>query len=711
MTLDELTLKDSYSSEQNNIVKEFYNPVLERATSYDRITGYFSPSILAIAARGFAGLLHNNGRIRVISSIQVSKETFDAIKKSENDGTELDVFSHIDFDIDSLNSQLQKDYLKLFIYLYKAGILQLKVAILEDGIGILHQKVGIVRDAAGNALSFSGSNNETPGGAINNHEEFKVFKNWTITSSTYFVNDEANFDKYWNDKAEGAKVIEISDAIKNQLVSILDDSNDIEQVVRRIKAEEENLDGKTANNSSGRELRDYQVDAIKHWIDHGYKSMFEMATGTGKTFTAINALKTFQENNSYLRAVVVVPLTTLTIQWQQDIEKILPNVTVINTSTNSHWKDELNSITFARELGRAANFILVTTYSMFSKSDFAERQAKLGDDLILLADEMHNLVNKNRLAALTNPSYKYKLGLSATPTRLWQPTESAVARLHFGDNSYQYSLADAIKSGFLVPYNYYPLPVHLTESEYEDYVNLSREISRLSQMKSDSSGENTALNMKLIARSRIKKNAENKIPSLENTLRTLQRNNVLRNALIYVDNEEFLNNVQMMLTSNNVRTTKFIGNNSLEERLTAINNLRSRAINAIIAIKCLDEGVDIPSAQVAFFISNNTDPREYVQRLGRVLRLDQESKKDHSDIYDYLVMPPRGTTYENKPDRRIARNMIKNELIRARFFNDLAMNSSRAQEIIDEAVDHYSFYFEGDELIYKIGDEDNELTY
>jgi superfamily II DNA or RNA helicase len=412
-----------------------------------------------------------------------------------------------------------------------------------------------------------------------------------------------------------------------------------------------------------------------------------------------------------LRAVVVVPLTTLTVQWQDDIKKILPDINIINTSVSTKWKDELNNIIFSKELGRDLDYILVTTYSMFSKEDFGERLGRLGDDLILLADEMHNLVNTNRIKALANPAYRYKLGLSATPTRLWQPTESAIAKLHFGGNSYQYSLADAITNGFLVPYNYHPLPTYLTAEEYEEYLELSKDIARMSQVKTSENEGNSALHMKLIARSRIKKNAESKIFSLEKTLRNIQKEDGLQNALIYVDNEEYLQGLQEMLTRNNIRTTKFVGNNSLEERLSAIQNLRTQSINAIVAIKCLDEGVDIPSAKTAFFISNNTDPREYVQRLGRVLRLDEEGGKEVSEIYDYIVMPPQDVVYENDMDRRIARNMIKNELIRARFFNELALNSSAAKEIIDDAVDRYGFYYEDDELTYSIGDEDNELTY
>ncbi len=707
MDLSKLRLKDSYSSDTDDIVNQFYNPVLSCAVSYDRITGYFSPSILSIVSRGFAGIIHNKGRIRILTSIEVNKELFEAIDSDNSQKFDEKLFKEIEFDIESLKTELEKDYLRVFMHLYKTGAIELKVAVLQDKRGILHQKVGVVKDSLNNAISFSGSNNETPGGVLNNIEEFKVFKNWIISSSPYFANDQSKFDKYWNNEVKGINVVGIDNAVKEKLVNLIDSNDDLEKIISRIKTKEQNSAADyNSVETPQRSLRDYQQEAINHWVKNGYKSMFEMATGTGKTFTAINALKKFHDDKKYLRSVVVVPLTTLTIQWQDDVKELFPNITIINTSTNHKWKDEVNNLIFSSELGRNKDYILITTYSMFTKKDFNERVNKLGDDIVLLADEMHNLVNKNRIKSLSHPSYLYKLGLSATPTRLWQQDESLIVRKHFGDNSFQYSLEDAIKNGFLVPYNYHPLPINLTIDEFERYLELSRQISRISNFKSETNNENTTLHMKLIERARIKKNAENKLFMLESSLRKLQIEGPLQNTLIYVDNEDFLKDLQIMLSNNNIRTTKFTGDNTLAERISAIDSLRSHSINAIVAIKCLDEGVDIPSAKLAFFLSNNTDPREYVQRLGRVLRLDKKSNKTISEIYDYIVFPPTEVQFDNEKDRKITRNMVKNELIRAHFFNQLSSNSSSAQDIIDDAVDKYGFYFEENELTYNQGEED-----
>lgn len=710
MNLTELTLHDSYSSDENDIVNDFYNPVLECAISYERITGYFSPSILAVASRGFAGIINNDGKIKILTSIQVNADTYKAIHDSGVNTFNEDLFDKVNLDLDQLKTELERNYLKVFIHLYKLGKIELRVAILRDREGILHQKVGIVSDAEGNAISFSGSNNETIGGVINNVEEFKVFKNWIISSSPYFANDQSKFNKYWNNRVDGVKVVEISDAVKQKIVKLVDDNENVDEVIKKIRSIEAKKDeGSETLKNSERELRGYQKKAIAHWSDNNYKSIFEMATGTGKTFTAINALREFKDDKGYLHCVAVVPLATLTIQWEVDIRKILSGVTVINTSTNSKWKEELNNVNLSNKLGRSIDYILITTYAMFTKKDFSERIESLGEGLVLLADEMHNLVNKNRLAALSNPAYTYKLGLSATPTRLWNQYESTLVRQHFGDNSFVYDLSDAIKSGFLVKYNYHPLPIFLENDEFEKYVDLSKAIGRLFQSGSKVDEDNSPLSSKLRERARIKKNAFNKLVALDKTIKELQKSKSFNDALIYVENEDKITELQKVLTDNLIRTTKFTGDNTLEERLSAIDNLRKKSINAIVAIKCLDEGVDIPSAQQAFFLSNNTDPREYVQRLGRVLRLDKESGKEIAEIYDYIVMPPSDVVYEDDAERKIARNMIKNELIRSKFFNELSSNSEQAQEIIDDAVDRFGFYFEDDELNYTVG-EPNEFT-
>lgn len=725
MSLKDLDIRATYNSANGyNLVKHFYNPVLRQAVSYDRTTGSFSPAILAVASRGFAGLISTRGKIRLITSAQVSDATYDSIV---NNNGRLDDTILEDFDVDAIRSQLERDHLAVFAYLYGTGQLEMKVAITTKNNSMFHQKIGIVSDSEGNQLSFSGSNNETPNGWIHNSEEFKVFKGWESYSSGYFESDKKQFEDLWDSRSEKIKVMNVSNAAKEKLIERVKrtQNGDINRVQERIRSHENKIRiapardrDRTINKSlvadrnipaeqptnaavTSRSLFEYQKQAIQHWFSNDCTTIFEMATGTGKTFTSINALKQFREKNGYLRAVIVVPLTTLTVQWKKDVREIIEDIQIINTSTDNSWRNDLRSLGMLSKLGTSSDYIVITTYSNFPSSDFSSAVSIMGDNLILVTDEMHNLVTERGMIAADNESYRYKLGLSATPTRLWKPQESSIVAKMFGDSRFTYDIKDALDNDFLVKFRYTPIPVHMDVDEYEEYVQLSRDIGRMYASKSSHSNSEP-INMKLNARARIKKNAHSKIPALEQLVCRLQSLGAMHHSLIYVDNEKFLAELQQMLTRNNILTTKFVGETSLDERLRIIDNLRTETIRAIVAIRCLDEGVDIPSAQTAFFLSNNTDPREYVQRLGRVLRKDRTGNKQEASVYDYLVMPPADMVYRDDTERNIARNLIKGELIRAKFFTELATNGTEASDKVDDIVDRYGFNYEDSELMYTV---------
>lgn len=703
-SLKGLGIRDTYSSENDNLLTDFYNPVLEQAVLYDRVTGFFSPKVFAAASRGFANLIKTGGKIRLLTSIELNPDVYRTIGKvfSLDDMNELTSWS-----LDDIEDALVKDYLAVFSHLLNSGQLTMRIVAVEKSNGIMHQKIGLIEDENGDALSFSGSNNETAFGWIHNIEEFKVFKNWRIASAQYYHSDREKFDELWSGTAEGIKTLNIEDAVKERLVRETRTSEDINVVISRVL--DRSQQSVIPSNSNNKPLRDYQLKAIKHWFDNDCTSVFEMATGTGKTRTTVGALKEYKAKTGHLHAVVVVPLTTLTIQWKNDLVSELEKCIIINTSTDSKWKEKINNIAIMKKFGELSDFVVITTYSMFPKTVFNEELSKIADDTILIADEMHNLVTRRGIDASKSNTYRYRLGLSATPMRLWKQDESQEIAKVFGGNRFTFDIERAIKENYLVPFNYHPQKVYFGPGEFEEYVEISREIGRLSHLDNDKTADKTALNSKRIQRARIKKNAAGKLLVLSTELKRLKRDDMLHHVLIYVDNEKYMQNLQIMLTENDIRTSKFIGETTLEERLSIINELRSQGIEAIVAIKCLDEGVDIPSARTAFILSNNTDPREYVQRLGRVLRLDPAGEKKHSDIYDYLVVPPRDIAYANQQMRGYAKSLVKNELIRAKFFTELAQNSEEASAQVLDIADEFGFYFDDDDLCYNnILEDSNE---
>lgn len=705
-----LKLKDTYSSQYDDLVDDFYNPVLEKSVKYDRVTGFFSPKVLAAAARGFSHFVKNNGKIRLVTSIEVDPEVYRTI----SDGLLDEKIVNIDgWDIDNIENEMVKDYLGVFSYLLKNGNLEIKIAVVPEDHGIFHEKVGIVTDKFGNEISFSGSNNETVHGWLYNIEKYFVFDNWNARSMSYFESNKKEFEDLWYNQSEGIKILPLADAFKEKVVKKMARSDDIKVVVERLKKREgQNITIGDGESEHKRKLRDYQEEAIEHWREHGYVSIFEMATGTGKTFTTASALAKFREDKKFLRALIAVPLTTLAVQWQDTIKDTFDDVVIVNTVVDTNWKAKVDKLLDLKEMGVSKDLVFITTYSMFNRKDIVEQIEPLMDEgAILIADEMHNLVTKRGIKSVKSGIYKYKLGLSATPNRLWKPNESKILMGLFGDNNFEFTLKEAIDREYLVPYNYVPLEVELTPDEWDEFLRISKKIGHILAGQSpknidDDDARAEDLKKMMRRRAHIKKNAKNKLDVLRNSLENLREQDCLDHALVYADNDNYLSDLQRMLTDEKIMTSRIVGGVPLKERLGIIDSLRTGSIDAIVAIKCLDEGVDIPSAKRAFILSNNTDPREYVQRLGRVLRLDPESNKDHADVYDFIVTPPGGILFEDEKEQGIARRMLKNEFVRSKFFADFALNKETVKEKMFEIGDQFGFVYRDEELCYN--DNNNE---
>ena len=702
MSLKSLEIDSSYSTDDgDNLLYSFYNLVLEEATSYDRITGFFSPRVFAIAARGFRKCLKNRCRIRIITSVFVDDETYEALGEASKFSEVSDAID--DFNIDSLHDDLDYDYLRLFVKLYQEGLLELRVAAIRSGNGIFHEKIGIITDRYGDALSFSGSNNETASGWINNIEEFKVFKNWITGQDEYFVADRKKFDAYWNNNCSRFKVMSLDDAEKNSLIKRTG-TNDltVEEICKKIERNEVYSSGIEEEKVHKKELRLYQKAAIEHWKKKGFRAIFEMATGTGKTFTTVSALRVFKNEKRSLHCIIGVPLIALLIQWRDELQSEFGDdikIIVASGSVQKDWKEQIKKLQINSLMSIDENFAILVPYKTFGDSKFSADIEDLGyKDMIFLADEMHNLVTDRCISALNEDVYAYRLGLSATPIRLWRPEDSQKVISFFGKDSYIFTLERAIKEEFLVPYNYHIYPVYLTTEEFEDYCVLSKEIGRYNAIGEKNNDSNDYSKRLMLKRARIKKNAENKLLVLSNIIDEMRKRHVFDRALIYSDNEGYLEKIQKMLQKKNIITSKYTGNESLNERLKITESLRNKNISAIVAIKCLDEGVDIPCARNAFFVSSNTDPREYVQRLGRVLRLDKESEKKRSMIYDFVVLPPKGVSFETIEERRVARNLVRNEIIRVKYFYSLANNKEDAMEDAQDIVNGLGMTFTEDEL-------------
>lgn len=642
MSFKDLYLRSSYNSARNDPVGDFYVPVLKEAKSYDRIVGYFNSYSLALIVDGLKEFILNNGKMRLLCGTELNSEDEYAILNSAEITKELsDKFLQ---ELEFISDDIQMNRIKLLAWMVDNDYLDIKVGIVKDALGyvggILHEKTGILSDNEENIIIFSGSNNETKAAMSSrgkgNIEKFKVFLSWE--DSKFMEEDIDEFNDYWNNNDPYLEVIDIPEAAKNGLI----------QYAPKTKEDVIKLDiGDTISNSNdNRKLREYQQNAISAWISNGHCGIFEMATGTGKTFTALNCIHEVLDNNSNMLIVIACPYAHLTEQWSKDVEK---NFDIpcynIYSSANPNWKKEFNDLVLNLELGITDNAIILTTHKTFSSDLFIRELQNLNLPSLLIVDEMHHVISNSFSNGLLD-SYNYRLGLSATPRHAHDEEGTNDVFDYFGGIVYTFGLLNALTTfgddgkTYLAQYDYFPMKVGLNSWELSEFYRLSDKIRELYFMNQKE--ESSAYQALKFQRANIIKNAKSKYDCLREILR---RYDELDHLIVFcspqqIDNvieilkEEGIKPVHRFTNKEGTKKSKQFG--GLSQREYLVNKFDKGYFKSLVAIKCLDEGVDIPSATTVIIMASSTNPGEYIQRRGRVLR--RSEGKDKAVIYDMVVI-------------------------------------------------------------------------
>ena len=653
----ELNLKSSYETGQDDLVEEFYVPVLRCAKSYDRIAGFFSSSSLAVAAKGIAGFINNHGIMRLIVCPRLDEKDAEVL---ELVSTNPEVFLEDKYKdmFDDLEDSLQDQHIAALGWMIANGYLEIKLAIVKrngkiytgneiEQSGIFHQKVGILTDFEGNKISFSGSINETASGWLYNIEEFKVFSSWN-EEKKYLIKDEQKFQEFWNNQRNSVQIYTLPESVKRKLI----------EKSRSFSMEFDILHDYKKYNEKKRELNSklnlffYQKDAVKKWIRNGYKLLFQMATGTGKTRTAFGCIAELLLIKSKLIVIVACPQGTLSLQWKNEIEKLPFNfeLSEIIDGTNKKWKNSLQEVVLRIATGFYNTAIIFTTHVTGAKADFINIINKSSSEInyLFIGDEVHGLgASISRHALLER--YNYRIGLSATPSRWFDESGTKILDEYFGGDTYEFSIRDALTTinpatgkPFLVPYTYNLEFVDLTEKELSNYAKISKDVRKLSVYSKNSDEYIDKLERLLFKRAKIIKDADNKYDKLKEILISMQE---IHDLIIFVSPEQ-INRVMQILYELRVPVHSFTQKagtiiekkyGDMTERQYIIKHFKEGNFRVLVAIKCLDEGIDIPSAQNAILMANSTNPREYIQRIGRVIR--QSPGKTNANIWDITIRP------------------------------------------------------------------------
>lgn len=701
MNLQLLNLKKAYSSDCDDILQHFYVPCLGVSIQYDRLAGFFSSTSLAVAARGILGLIKNGGTLRIIASPRLTQADVDAIlaaQASEQEVIERRLLADISC---ACGSRFLEDHVRALGWMVANGMLQIKIAVPVsssgspltsseiEGTGMFHQKVGIFRDLEGNLVTFSGSVNETASAWLDNIEEFKVFRSWEPFEQDYVHADLAKFERFWSGASARIRLMEVPEAVRRRLVEIAPADVELLAGIKTAKA---------ARGPREKTLFRHQEEAIESWLAGGHRGILEMATGTGKTFAALGCLHQVFLSCKKAIAVIACPLQHLASQWRREIEEfgVEADAILVADSSNPAWKRQFANQLMDITLGYRGKVVVLTTHHTLSSSDFVQILRRYRDPSVpalLIADEVHGMGAPKRARGLL-ADYEMRLGLSATPRRWFDEPGTQRVYEYFGGVVYEFTLRDAINTTnprtgrpFLVPYCYKPVFVALESEELEEYVEKTEKIA--ARIEAAQADERLAelLSILLVTRADIVKGARGKYRILEQLLDAMAPS--MRWTIFYCVPQQ-IDTVMRMLAQRNVCAHRFTMRegtapssryHGLSQRDFILRNFADGKYQALVAMRCLDEGVDIPPARIAVLMASSGNPREYIQRLGRILR--PYPGKYEATIIDIIVAP----SIERLPSvlRRAERAIFAKELQRCEEIAVLAVNNAEALDQLHSA--------------------------
>ena len=713
MSFQDIDIKPEYRSLLDNVVSDFYNPLLNKAVLYRRAVGFFSSSALIEITNGIQGLLQNDGRIELIASPRLTPEDIEAIEDGFERRNEI-IEQSLLRELNEAKGKFEESRLNLLSNLIAAGKLEIKIAFLEtnNAIGMFHEKMGLIYDRYDNIIAFTGSMNETANAFSHNYESIDVFKSWTTDSERVYAKQSA-FNAMWNDYEPNITVKAFPNIEKEIIEKYKkEDITDFSKVVlapksnitKEVEEQEDIASGPRV--PSYVDIRPYQSEAIESWENSGYVGIFDMATGTGKTYTGLAAIAhLYKKNKNRLAVIIVCPYQHLVEQWKDDIIAFgMKPIVCYSASKQKNWEDRLKTSIEGFVCGATDHFCAVTTNATFSGEFFQSQVSRLGKDSLIVADEAHNF-GAEHFSLLLPWNIPNRLALSATIER--HGDEEGTQRIYnyFGSKCIEYTLKQAIENEMLTRYFYYPITVSLNEEELDEYLTLTEKLS--ASMAKHSKEKKIKLTSYektlLIKRARIVAGAKEKIAVLRREIEPYKdKSNILVycGATTYVDEKtasadeseqrQIEKVVDMLGNEFDMKVSPFTSEESAAEREQIKQAFQSGdALQALVAIRCLDEGVNIPSIKTAFILASSTNPKEYVQRRGRVLRKFQGKTK--ADIFDFITLPIPLDEVDKYSDAVIqsVQGLAKREITRMLDFAEIAENPMAVDQLISEIREKY----------------------
>lgn len=733
----------------------FFSEALCNATTFDIKLGFFSSSAINILADGFAAFLYNGGRMRMIINDVLSEEDRTAIVVGESEINtpyfDLNAIDHISYTL----SKHDEHFFECLSWLIRNERIEIKIITPKIGNGIAHSKCGVFSDGI-NKVAFDGSCNFSKMALIENIESINAFCDWDGERDKERVNDIVrDFNRTFSGEDDTVKYLKADQIITHitktykhkDIKELLEDeqrilhrraenstSDSIRRVLERAKSkvvaiiDTINIERAKVKNEQLKTLtpkfpfaepRSYQKEAFNKW-KVSQKGLFAMATGTGKTLTSLNCLLQIYNKFKYYQALILVPTITLVEQWEDECKRFNFSHIIKVSSKNYGWRSDIDDIKLKESLAQSddlpSSFIIIATYASFSReSSFKQLMSlskKTQRQMLLIADEAHNIGAPNIISKLDRVKILRRIGLSATPERQFDDQGNKAIMQFFGcDEKYtfEYSMKDAIDNGYLCRYKYFPHIVRLNEEEMAEYRKISLQLVKFYNINEGTFlGADDILMRLLLKRKRIIHKAQNK----EEVFRQIVKQRFeecgnLKYTLVYVpegvqldssvqyattddpiddaDVDKLIDKYTQIIQEISPTTTvrKFVS--GIQDRDEVLRKFSTGETEVLTSMKCLDEGVDVPRSELAIFCASTGNPRQFIQRRGRILR--KHPDKYIAIIHDLVVAPEFDSTEENY---NMERNLLKGEIQRVKDFAGLSENPAFAYTELEEITNYYN---------------------
>jgi superfamily II DNA or RNA helicase/HKD family nuclease len=727
--LKDKDFKYRYSTGRKDLPFDFCVLALSNSTKLDIGLGYFSSASFNILSVGFAHFISNGGKMRLYINQYLTEDDYTLLKNNQTIDFEERILQSF-FLLKATLSKRDEHFFKCLSYLIQIKRIEIKIVIPKEG-GLAHEKFGVFTDENNDKVAFTGSMNLTAAALIKNIETIECTCSWKSEDSRERIEtSEQDFTEIWDEINNNVFVFPAKKFCQ-EIVKTYPNVDSVELLLQ-----EKEIIRKLTNSTIAKEktiptikdphfpckypdgARPYQVEAYEKWMQNGKQGIFAMATGTGKTITSLNcALQEYQKDGLY-QLLILVPTIALVEQWINEVVQFDFKNIITVFSENPQWRQQIVKLEDKVSRGKKMNCVIISTYQSFTNKDFQQILPHLPENMILIADEAHNIGSELVRTVFRKLHIKRRIALSATPSRIYDEEGTAELESFFNDEPpyvYNFSMKKAIEEGRLMEYCYYPKIAYLNDDEMQEYAQITEQLLRLFDSVTKQFKDSQKVKKLLMLRKRILHKADDKMRVFKEIITEIGQNK-LKYCFVYVpEGKKLFDSDEAIIYSNsdndfetdiyeetiiekmldttkdifpNITCNTYTGKNSKTERKTILQGFENGQINVLFAMKCLDEGVDVPRAEYGIFASSTGNPRQFIQRRGRLLR--KHAGKTFAHIYDMVVAPNFQSPYYSKDFWNMERSLVRGELNRVAYFANLATNNyTGALKSLDEIARFY----------------------